>query len=496
MQETLASATMANQRPRGWNPFRILRSGQAYRAVFYFILGIPMAFLYLYLAGGISAYVDGGLLGVLLVIALALTLGWGMVWVERGLASWLLGARFTPVAPPLPADTSLWERFKAHLRNPVTWKSLVYLGARVPTGGLGLLALGLFGVSLALVIAPLLALAVPLSSAVGFYNSLVEHGIDPDTANAITDVVSSASSIPALLAPIPGVALWLLGLWFFENIGRGWSWFARQTLGVSPTALQLAEAKVMLVEARGRAARAEDDRRRLILDASHELRTPVATVRAYLDSLLLLENERLDDTLRQYLGVMQREIERLGLLVDDLLMLARADADKLRLEVRPISVGAVVEEVYQTMAPLAERERQVTLVRQFAEGGIPLAYADGARLAQALMNLVRNAITHTPAGGLVSIDLAPGATPETVTISVTDTGEGVSDEDLPHVFERFYRADAARARDTGGFGLGLSIVRDLVEGMGGTVSAGRAPEGGARFQIILRAAAGAPVSVA
>jgi two-component system sensor histidine kinase BaeS len=183
---------------------------------------------------------------------------------------------------------------------------------------------------------------------------------------------------------------------------------------------------------------------------------------------------------------MQSEVERLGSLVDDLLTLARADADTLSLDVRPVAADAVVEQVYQAMAPLAERERQVTLARQIPDEASSLVYADSARLTQALMNLTRNAITHTPTGGLVSIVLASGADPDSMLITVSDTGAGISEVDLPHIFERFYRADVARARDTGGFGLGLSIVRDMVEAMGGTVSARNGADGGAQFQITLR----------
>ena len=497
MGETAAGVTALGQRPQGWNPFRILRSGPAYRAAFYFILGLGVAYVYLFSLAFLLRILNLGL-GLVIGLTLLFTVGWGLVYVERGLATWLLGTRFTPIAPPLTSDASLWARLKAHFRNAVTWKSLLYLGCRIPAGALGALALALFAIALGLIATPLLAIAASISTAAGVENTLASAGfsvgLGMSLASAFGAAFSAGGVIFAVAGPVLGVLLWMLALWFFESAARGWSWFARQMLGVSPTTLQLAEAQVMLSEARGRAERAEDQRRQLILDASHELRTPVATIRAYLDSLLLLEDERLDSMTRKYVGVMQREVERLGALVDDLLMLARADADRLRLEVRPIAVGSVVEEVFQTMAPLAERERQVTIVRQFAAGGIPLAYADGARLAQALMNLVRNAITHTPAGGLVSIDVAPGVAPETLAITVTDTGDGVSDEDLPHVFERFYRADASRARDTGGFGLGLSIVRDLIEAMGGTVGAGRAAEGGAQFQITLRAAAPAPAT--
>jgi signal transduction histidine kinase len=147
-------------------------------------------------------------------------------------------------------------------------------------------------------------------------------------------------------------------------------------------------------------------------------------------------------------------------------------------------VGAVVEEVFQALEPLAAHERQVTLVQHVADD-LPNALADRDRLAQVILNLARNAITYTPAGGIVALDVTHGAQPDTLEVSVTDTGMGIPDDDLPHIFERFYRSDASRARHSGGFGLGLSITRDLVKAMGGSVTAERMAQGGSRFIVTL-----------
>ncbi len=146
--------------------------------------------------------------------------------------------------------------------------------------------------------------------------------------------------------------------------------------------------------------------------------------------------------------------------MDDVLALARADAGELRLEVLPVAVGGVIEEVYEALSPLARRERQVTLVREIPPD-LPLVLADRQRLAQVLLNLVRNAITYTPAGGIVSLSVER-PDPDHLVLIVADTGIGIPPEDLARVFERFYRTDASRARASGGFGLGLAIVRDLV----------------------------------
>ncbi|HKS69323.1 MAG TPA: HAMP domain-containing sensor histidine kinase, partial [Ktedonobacterales bacterium] len=188
--------------------------------------------------------------------------------------------------------------------------------------------------------------------------------------------------------------------------------------------------------------------------------------------------------LKTYLGIVQRETERLGALVDDLLALARGDAGELRLELGPVDGASVVEEVYGALAPLARSERQVTLVR-FAAEGLPPVWADRARLAQVLLNLVRNAISYTPAGGIVSLSIEPAA-PGQLAFIVADTGIGIASEDLPHVFDRFYRTDASRARSSGGFGLGLAISRDLVQAMGGTIGVESRAGEGSTFRVLLR----------
>ena len=172
-----------------------------------------------------------------------------------------------------------------------------------------------------------------------------------------------------------------------------------------------------------------------------------------------------------------------GALVDDLLALARADANELRLDVAPTDALGAVAEVYDA---LARREREITLVRE-APDALPPVLADRARLVQVLLNLVCNAITYTSAGGIVSLMLTQ-PDPAHVAITVADTGIGIPPEDLARIFDRFYRTDSSRARATGGFGLGLSIVRDLVQAMGGTVTVASTVGDGSRFTIMLRVA--------
>jgi signal transduction histidine kinase len=271
------------------------------------------------------------------------------------------------------------------------------------------------------------------------------------------------------------LALHILGL-----IGRAWGRFASDMLGVG-----VAERQVW--EARRRAEAADRSRRELIMNVSHELRTPIASIQAHVDSLLLPESDRPDaEETDRRLKVTSAETRRLADLIEDLLMLARADTDDIKVTIREVEVGPIVEQVALAMQPLARDERKVTVNHEVASTAV-WALADPDRLTQVLTNLVRNAVNYTPEGGVVSIRV-PAAGGAHVQIAVSDTGVGISPADLEHIFERFYRADSSRSRNTGGFGLGLSIARELVEAMGGSMSATSQVGLGSTFWISLRSA--------
>ncbi len=206
-------------------------------------------------------------------------------------------------------------------------------------------------------------------------------------------------------------------------------------------------------------------RRDLIANVSHELRTPVATLRGYLDSILK-DDDAAPGDLRPDLEVMAGEVERLQGLIDDLFTLARAEVNGLALDVRPIDVGPLVRERVEAMTPLAWQSDRVEVVAEVPPD-LPPALADPDRLEQALINLLRNGVRHTPPGGIVAVVVA--AEPEHVRIEVRDTGAGIPPEDLPHIWERFYRGAEARAKDNRGAGLGLPLVKELTEAMGGSV---------------------------
>jgi signal transduction histidine kinase len=227
-------------------------------------------------------------------------------------------------------------------------------------------------------------------------------------------------------------------------------------------------------------------RRELVASVSHELRTPVATLRGYLESTLTHWKGEPPATLRRDLEVMEREAVRLQSLINDLFTLARAEVGHLELCPAPTDVGAAARRVAEATAPLAWQGGRVEVVAQVAPQ-LPLALADAGRLEQVLHNLVHNAVRHTPPGGIVAIHaLTEG---DQVLLRVRDTGSGIAPVDLPRVWERFYRGEESRAVAGGGSGLGLALVKELTEAMGGTVAAESARGEGSTFTVRLPRAA-------
>ncbi|MBP2474374.1 two-component system sensor histidine kinase BaeS [Crossiella equi] len=209
--------------------------------------------------------------------------------------------------------------------------------------------------------------------------------------------------------------------------------------------------------------RSEERQRRMIADIAHELRTPLANIRGYLEALrdgVLPPDPELFASLHEEAVLQQR-------LIEDIQTLALADAGSLAYERLPVDLAEVVEATRTGQAAVASAAG-VTVVTSVADP-VPVVVGDEKRLRQVLGNLVGNAIRHTPEGGVVTIAARAGDGQAVVTVS--DTGHGIREEDLPFVFDRFWRADDARARTTGGSGLGLSIAREIVLAHGGTITA-------------------------
>jgi signal transduction histidine kinase len=230
---------------------------------------------------------------------------------------------------------------------------------------------------------------------------------------------------------------------------------------------------------RDRVAGLLDAQRQLVASVSHELRTPVATLRGYLESALR-HDRAASTTLRADLETMEQEIARLQRLIEDLFALSRAAVGRLALRLEPTDAGAVVRRLVETTAPLAWGQRRVEVLAEVA-AALPPARADAQRLEQIVSNLLGNAVRHTPPGGLVAA--AVGAEPHTVQVAIRDTGEGILPEDLPHVFERFYRGRQGDGR--AGAGLGLALTKELAEAMGGSVEAASTPGEGSCFTVRL-----------
>ncbi|MGE3268249.1 MAG: sensor histidine kinase [Chloroflexota bacterium] len=230
-------------------------------------------------------------------------------------------------------------------------------------------------------------------------------------------------------------------------------------------------------------------RRELIANVSHELRTPLASISGHAESLLLMGDSASQERKAESLAVLHREARQLSSLVDDLFLLSTTESGGLRLTMRDVDISSVLDEAAARFRPLAKREGQITLLVQ-VEPDLPPVRGDRERIGQVLGNLVRNALRFTPEGGLVSLRAA--RQDGCVLVTVADTGAGIPPEQLQRIFERFYRADDARDRASGGAGLGLAIVRELVEAMGGEVYAASVPGEGSQFSFSLLAATAAP----
>jgi signal transduction histidine kinase len=239
-------------------------------------------------------------------------------------------------------------------------------------------------------------------------------------------------------------------------------------------------------------ARIERLRRQMVSDVAHELRTPLTNIRGYLEAL----RDGVAAPTPELIGSLHDEALLLNRLVNDLQDLALAEAGQLRLDRRPTALAPVVEQAVGALGPmLAEKHLSVDVD---LPADLPDADADAERVGQVLRNLLANAVTHTPSGGNISIaasfiadcrlqvaDWVVGQS--AILVQVCDSGAGIAPEHLELVFERFFRADRSRARATGGAGLGLAIVRQLVEAHGGRVWAESPPGRGATFSFTLPA---------
>lgn len=220
-------------------------------------------------------------------------------------------------------------------------------------------------------------------------------------------------------------------------------------------------------------------RRDMMADIAHELRTPLSVIQGNLeairDGVYPADNEHLEPALDQ--------AHLLARLVEDLRTLALAESQQLALERQAIDIESLVGRIAASFEAHAAR-RQVTITVQAPPSALPQACADSQRIAQVLANLLENALRYTPEGGAINITVQPAkiaGDESLIEVVVADSGPGIPPQDLPHVFDRFYRVDKNRSRQGGGSGLGLAIAKSIVEAHGGTIRATSEPRQGTAF---------------
>lgn len=221
-------------------------------------------------------------------------------------------------------------------------------------------------------------------------------------------------------------------------------------------------------------------RRNLIAWAGHDLRTPLASIRAIVEALA---DGIVDDpeTVDRYLQTAQREIRSLSVLIDDLFELAQLEAGGLRLDLAPGSISDLISDTIESLSELAAR--QGVALRGSAEPDVDPVTMDTQQIGRVLANLLSNALRHTPRGG--SIEIRASTAAGELLIEVQDTGEGIATEDIRHIFDRFYRGEKSRSRYLGGAGLGLAIAKGIVEAHHGTIGVESSIGHGTRFYFSL-----------
>ncbi len=221
-------------------------------------------------------------------------------------------------------------------------------------------------------------------------------------------------------------------------------------------------------------------RREFVANVSHELRTPLTSIRSYAETLT--ENDDLPrDMENDFLHVILNESDRMTKIVSDLLTLSRFDAGSGQLTIDAFSVENSMREVYNAIAMEARKHgHDITMS---VEDSLPRIYGDKARIEQVILNILSNAVKYTPDGG--KIEITGGTTGNKVWIKIKDNGIGIPDDDLSRIFDRFYRVDKARSRESGGTGLGLSIAREIVIRHGGDILIESAAGGGTTVTVVL-----------
>ena len=223
----------------------------------------------------------------------------------------------------------------------------------------------------------------------------------------------------------------------------------------------------------------DQSRNQFVSNASHELKTPLATMKIMIESLIYQPD--MDKELRtEFMSDINSEIDRLSAIVSDLLTLVQMDSENVKLTRENLSIAALVKENAHRLQPIMDQKEQQIALTITDSCDI---YADKSKLNQVIYNLMENAVKYTQTGGLIKVSLQRQG--KEAKLTVVDNGPGIPKENLPHIFDRFYRVDKARSREKGGTGLGLSIVHQLVLLHGGSIRVESEEGKGAAFIVEL-----------
>lgn len=233
--------------------------------------------------------------------------------------------------------------------------------------------------------------------------------------------------------------------------------------------------------------RNQETRRKLMSDLAHEMSTPLAVMQGNLEGML----DGVVEPTPANISSLHEEALLLSRLVKDLRTLSQAESGRLNLVVAPADLGEVVSSIVNASEAEARRKQVALALRR--EDGLPKAMMDPDRISQVVTNLLSNALRYTSEGGTISISVRPGGNngkrDSSLVVSVSDTGQGISAEDLPHVFDRFFQGSQPREKRSGGSGIGLAVVKELVEAHGGKVWVESAQGKGSTFSFTIPAAA-------
>lgn len=224
----------------------------------------------------------------------------------------------------------------------------------------------------------------------------------------------------------------------------------------------------------------EKARRDLVAAVSHDLRTPLTSIRAMVEAMA---DEVVTDpkTVHRYYATIRSQIENLSGLINDLFELSQLETGQIELRLEAVNLNDLLSDVLESMQPQA-RAKSVSLKGIFYED-LPIIKAEMVKIQRVLFNLVQNALRHTGERGTIS--LVTNVVPEGVRVDVADTGEGITPEDLPHIFDQFFRGEKSRSRETGGAGLGLAIAKRIIEAHNGQIWVDSQPGQGTQFSFVL-----------